>query len=53
VLITGSPKPGGEYARKLGEVTGPNVPTIAHAHGVSDDGLTGVFPIDTRHYSRE
>jgi len=50
VLITGSPKPGGEYARKLGEMTGPNVPTIAHAHGVSDDGLTGVYPIDTRHY---
>jgi len=51
VLITGSPKPGGEYPRRLGELTGPNQPTIAHCHGVSDDGLTGVFPIDTRHYA--
>jgi len=50
VLITGSPKPGGEYARELGEMVGPNRPTIAHAHGVSDAGLTGVFPIDTRRY---
>lgn len=51
VLITGSPKPGGEYARELGEMVGPNRPTIAHAHGVSDDGLTGVFPIDMRDYN--
>lgn len=50
VFITGSPKPAGEYPRQLGEVTGPNTPTIAHVHGVSDDGVTGVFPIDTRHF---
>jgi len=52
VIISGSPKPGGEYPRKLGEMTGPNTRFIAHCHGVSDDGLTGVFPIDTRHYDR-
>ena len=50
VLITGTPKPGGEYPRKLGELTGPNSQEIAHVHGVSDDGLTGVYPIDTRHF---
>lgn len=51
VIITGSPKPGGEYPRKLGEMTGPNTQDIAHCHGVSDDGLTGVYPVDTRHYN--
>jgi biotin operon repressor len=50
VVISGSPKPSGEYPRKLGEVVGPNRPNIATAHGVSDDGLTGFFPIDTRKY---
>lgn len=50
VIISGSPKPGGEYPRKLGAMVGPNQPEIATAHGVSDDGVTGVFPIDTRHY---
>ena len=53
VLITGSPKPSGEYPRKLGEMVGPNKPQIATTHGLSDDGLTGVFPIDTRNYSRD
>lgn len=53
VLITGSPKPGGEYPRALGELVGPNQPTIATCHGVSNDGVTGVFPVDTRNYARE
>jgi len=50
VIISGSPKPSGEYPRKLGLMVGPNRPEIATAHGVSDDGLTGVYPIDTRAY---
>ena len=50
VFITGSPKPGGEYPRKLGVLTGPQKQKVATAHGVSDEGLTGVFPIDTRKY---
>jgi len=50
VIITGTPKPGGEYPRALGELVGPNQPTIATCHGVSNDGITGVFPLDTRNY---
>jgi Mn-dependent DtxR family transcriptional regulator len=50
VFITGSPKPSGEYPRKLGEVTGPGPQDVAHCHGVSDDGVTGVYALDTRHY---
>ena len=48
VFITGTPKPAGEYPRKLGEMTGPGQTEIAHCHGLSDDGITGVFPIDER-----
>jgi hypothetical protein len=48
VFITGTPKPAGEYPRKLGEMTGPGRTEIAHCHGLSDDGITGVFPIDER-----
>jgi len=50
VFITGSPKPAGEYPRKLGEVTGPGTREIAHCHGLSDEGITGVFPIDDRNF---
>ena len=50
VIITGSPKPGGEYPRRLGEMVGPNPQKVATCHGVSDDGITGIFPIDTRDY---
>jgi len=53
IFVTGSPKPGGDYPRKLGKLTGPNTPKIAHCHGVNDDGITGVFPIDTRNYDHE
>jgi len=50
VFITGSPKPAGEYPRKLGEVTGPGTREIAHCHGLSDEGITGVLPIDDRNF---
>ena len=50
VIITGSPKPGGEYPRKLGVLSGPQKQKVATVHGVSDDGITGVFPVDTRNY---
>jgi len=51
IIVSGSPKPGGDYVEKLG-VKGASVQPqeIAHCHGVSDDGLTSVWPIDTRHY---
>jgi len=51
VFITGTPKPGGEYARALGALVGPNQPTVATCHGVSNDGITGIFPIDTRNFT--
>lgn len=53
IIVTGSPKPGGDYVEKLG-VKGASVSPheIAHCHGVSDEGLTSVWPIDTRHYER-
>ena len=53
VIVSGSPKPGGEYVEQLG-VKGQAVEPrqIAHCHGVADEGITSVWPIDTRHYSR-
>jgi len=50
IFVTGSPKPAGDYPRELGAMTGPNTPEIAHCHGVSDQGITGVYPVDTRNY---
>lgn len=50
VIISGSPKPAGEYPRELGESVGPTQPDIATCHGLSDDGLTSVWPIDGRHF---
>ena len=50
IFVTASPLPVGEYPRKLGEVSGLNEPDIATCHGVSDDGVTGVFPIDPRNF---
>jgi len=50
IFVTASPLPVGEYPRKLGEVDGLNEPDIATCHGVSDDGVTGVYPIDPRHF---
>ena len=51
ILSTGSPKPAGEFVERIGE-RGPKSTfrDIATCHGVSDDGLTAVFPIDTRNY---
>lgn len=50
ILVTASPLPVGEYPRKLGEVDAVDAPDIATCHGVSDDGMTGYYPIDPRHY---
>jgi biotin operon repressor len=53
VFVSGSPKPGGEFVDEIGGTrTAVENREIAHVHGVSDDGLTGSFPIDTRHYDR-
>lgn len=51
ILFSGSPKPPASFVEKIGE---KGVPTphreVATAHGMSDDGLTSVFPIDTRYF---
>ena len=53
MFVSGSPKPGGEFVDKIGAArSDEQYREIAHAHGVSDDGLTGSFPIDSRHYDR-
>jgi len=53
VFVSGSPKPGGEFVDRIGGTRDArDNHEIAHVHGVSDDGLTGSFPIDTRHYNR-
>jgi Mn-dependent DtxR family transcriptional regulator len=51
IIVSGSPKPGGDYVEKLG-VKGADfgAKEIAHCHGVADDGITSVWPIDTRHF---
>jgi len=53
VFCSPSPKPEGEFVRAIGKA-GPEdaYRDIATCHGVSNDGITGVYPIDTRHYER-
>ena len=51
VIVSGSPKPVGEFVRRIGESSETQPRDIATTHGVSDEGLTSVWPIDTRHFS--
>jgi predicted phosphodiesterase len=50
ILASPSPKPSGEFVEKLGESVAGGEQGIATCHGVSDDGITCVYPIDTRNY---
>jgi len=50
IVCSPSPKPAGEFVEKLGERVAGGEQGVATAHGVSDDGITTIFPIDTRHY---
>jgi hypothetical protein len=52
IISTGSPKPAGEFVERIGE-KGPegDHQNVATVHGVSDEGLTCVYPVDTRNYS--
>jgi len=52
IVVSPSPKPAGEFVERLGTKTPSDHQGLATVHGVSDDGLTGVYPIDTRHYDR-
>jgi len=51
IICSPSPKPAGEFVERLGETVAGGPQDLATAFGVSDDGLTTVFPIDTRNYS--
>jgi hypothetical protein len=48
IVATGSPKPAGEFVERLGVGVPSRYQSIAAAHGVSDDGMTGYYPIDGR-----
>jgi hypothetical protein len=50
ILASPSPKPAGEFVENIGGRVPGGAQGVATAHGVSDDGLTGVFPIDMRKY---
>lgn len=50
ILFTASPKPAGEFVETLGERVAGGYQGVATCAGVSDQGVTGVFPVDTRDY---
>jgi len=52
VIATGSPKPSGEFVERLGVGVPSRFQSIATCHGVSDAGLTGLYPIDDRAFRR-
>lgn len=51
ILATGSPKPSGEFVERIGEGVAGGRQDMATVCGVSDDGITAVFPVDDRYYS--
>jgi hypothetical protein len=51
IICSPSPKPSGEFVEKIGERTPGENQGVATTFGVSDDGITAVFPVDTRNYS--
>ncbi len=50
IIASPSPKPAGEFVESIGGRVPSDHQGVATCHGVSDDGVTGVFPIDTRRY---
>lgn len=53
VICSPSPKPAGEFVETLGGRMPGDNQGVATAFGMSDDGITGVFPVDTRNYTPE
>lgn len=51
IFYTGSPKPAGEFVETIGRRSARRRQDMATCHGVSDDGVTGVFPIDSRGFA--
>jgi len=52
VIVSPSPKPSGEFVEKIEGKVPSEYQGVATCHGVSDDGITGVYPVDTRNYER-
>ena len=50
VIVSPSPKPAGEFVEKIGGRVSGSYQGVATVHGVSDDGVTGVYPVDMRNY---
>ena len=50
IIYSASPKPAGEYVERMGSSARHGEQGVATACGFSDEGLTAVFPIDTRNY---
>ena len=48
VFYTASPKPAGEFVETIGGRSPRERQDMATCHGVSDEGVTGIFPIDSR-----
>jgi len=48
VFVSGSPKPSGDFAEKI--AAGPDM-NLATMHGVSNQGITFVYPIDARGFN--
>jgi hypothetical protein len=53
VLVSPSPKPSGEFVERIGGGAPSDKQGVATCHGVSDEGITGVYPVDTRNYERD
>ncbi|UXF50204.1 hypothetical protein 7865G3C7_41 [Haloquadratum phage sp.] len=51
IISTSSPKPAGGFVEKLGERVDGETQDMATAFGVSDAGITSIFPIDSRRFS--
>lgn len=52
IVATGSPKPSGEFVERLGVGVPSRFQSVATCHGVSDAGMTGVYPMDDRAFKR-
>jgi hypothetical protein len=50
IIATSSPKPAGGFVEKLGERVSGEHQDMATAFGVSDSGITSIFPIDSRRF---
>ena len=50
IIVSPSPKPAGEFVESIGGRMPTDEQGVATAFGMSDDGITGVFPVDTRNY---